>query len=127
MKDAFSDLQSFHFVIVLPSETSSRVKIVIVRSGAIVAFRNVESDTIQQTLSDELTKCFDGAAPALNRDWLYDEYCLVCTFMMKSLQSVQFFRYEGNVEQTVTAIEKRLKRKRNLSTTEEKPAENETN
>jgi len=110
MKDAFSDLQSFHFVIALPAETTSRVKIVVIRSGAIVAFRNFECDVIHQALSEELAKCFDGEAPALSREWLYDEYCLVCTFMMKSLQSVQFFRYDGSVEQTVTAIEKRLKR-----------------
>jgi hypothetical protein len=93
MKDAFSDLQSFHFVIVLPSETSSsREDCDCSGSGAIVAiskFRNRHDSTRLSPMNSR--NAFDGEAPALNRDWLYDEYCLVCTFMMKSLQSVQFF------------------------------------
>jgi len=110
LKDAFSDLQSFNFVIVLPSDTSSQVKIVIVRGGAIVAFRTHETATLRETLQSELSHSFDNNLPAPNREWLYDEFCLVCTFMVKSLQSVQFIRYEGNAEDTAVAIEKRMKR-----------------
>ena len=110
LKDAFSDLQSFNFVIVLPSDTSSQVKIVIVRGGAIVAFRTHETATLRETLQSELSHSFDSNLPAPNREWLYDEFCLVCTFMVKSLQSVQFIRYEGNAEDTAVAIEKRMKR-----------------
>jgi excinuclease ABC subunit C len=110
MKEAFSDLQSFNFVIVLPSDASSRVKIVIVRGGAIVGFRNHEITSLHTTLSEDLSSRFAAALPALNREWLYDEFCLVCTFMVKTLQSVQFVRHEGNIEDTVAAIAKRVKR-----------------
>jgi excinuclease UvrABC nuclease subunit len=110
MKEAFSDLQSFNFVIVLPSDAASRVKIVIVRGGAIVGFRNHEITSLHTTLSEDLSTRFDAALPALNREWLYDEFCLVCTYMVKSLQSVQFIRHEGNIEDTVAAIAKRVKR-----------------
>jgi hypothetical protein len=110
LKDAFSDLQSFNFVIVLPSDASSRVRIVIVRGGAIVAFRILETATLRETLQVELSHFFESSLPAPNREWLYDEFCLVCTFMVKSLQSVQLIRFEGNIEDTAAAIEKRMKR-----------------
>jgi excinuclease ABC subunit C len=110
-KDTFPALDSFHYVIALPSETTSRLKIAIVRGGAIVAFGDHEVATLQNTLSEELTRCFDSATSQHGGAWLYDEFCLVCTFMVKSLQSVQFIPYHG-VEDAVAAIEKRYQTKK---------------
>ena len=39
-------------------------------------------------------------------EWQYDEFCLVCTFMLKSLQTVQLIPFSG-IEETVAAVEKR--------------------
>ena len=114
-KDVFPAIGTFNYVIALPSATSSQVKVAIVRGGAIVAFRDFDTATLRTTLAEELARCFDPKAPLPDSNWLYDEFCLVCTFMVKSLLAVPLIPFTG-VEETVAAIEKqrgeRKKRKK---------------
>lgn len=110
-KDVFPAIGTFNYVISLPSETSSHLKIAIVRAGAIVAFQDFETATLRNTLSAELVRCFDPATPPSNSEWLYDEFCLVCTFMVKSLQAVPLIPYTG-VEETVAAVEKQFQKRK---------------
>ena len=48
MKDVFPAIATFNYVIALPSVTSSHLKVAIVRSGAIVAFRDFETATLRE-------------------------------------------------------------------------------
>ena len=121
-RDVFPAISTFNYVIVLPSETSAQVKIAIVRGGAIVKFGAFEVATLRDTLSGELARCFDPANPPPQGDWLYDEFCLVCTYMVKSLQAVPLIPYTG-VEETVAAVEKQRagrKKRPAVAGTEEK-------
>jgi len=118
-KDVFPAIGTFNYVIVLPSATSSQLKVAIVRGGAIVAFRNFEVATLRTSLAEELARCFDPDTPAPQGDSLYDEFCLVCTFMVKSLQAVPLIPYTG-IDETIAAVEKQRgeKQKRRSSTTQ---------
>jgi len=118
-KDVLPAIGTFNYVIALPSATSSQVKVAIVRGGAIVAFRDFETSTLRTTLAEELARCFDPKEPPPDNNWLYDEFCLVCTFIVKSLLAVPLIPFTG-VEETVAAIEKqrgeRKKRKNSAET-----------
>jgi len=117
-RDVFPAIRTFNYVIALPAETSAHLKIAIVRGGAIVAFRRFESATLRDALCEELTRCFDSPpAPAVS-ETLYDEFCLVCTFMVKSLQAVPLIPFTG-VEATVAAVEKQRKEKKKRPATVE--------
>jgi excinuclease UvrABC nuclease subunit len=116
-KDVFPAIATFNYVIALPSVTAAHLKIAIIRSGAIVAFRDFETATLRSTLAEELARCFDPKmAPSLENNSLYDEFCLVCTFMVKSLLAVPLIPYTG-VEETINAIEKQRREKRKNSKT----------
>lgn len=111
-RDIFPAIRTFNYVIVLPAETSAHLKVAIVRGGAIVAFRNFESATLRDALAEELSRCFDSSAPPAVSETQYDEFCLVCTFMVKSLQAVPLIPFTS-VEETVAAVEKqRMGRKK---------------
>jgi excinuclease ABC subunit C len=118
-KDVFPAIGTFNYVIALPSSASSRLKVAIVRGGAIVAFRDFEVATIRTSLAEELTHCFDPNNPSPESSSLYDEFCLVCTFMVKSLLTVPLIPYTS-AEETAAEIEKRCqkKKKQNVSKTE---------
>ena len=110
-RDVFPAIHTFNYVIALPAETTAHTRIAIVRGGAIVAFRSFERATLHDTLCEELAKCFDPAVPLAVSESLYDEFCLVCTFMVKSLQAVPLIPFTG-VEETVAAVEKQRKEKK---------------
>lgn len=112
MKDTFPAVSEFNRLVVLPSMTTSRIKIAVVRGGSIVAFKDYETTTLRETLPADLAKCVDTPAPLVDRTAQYDEFCLVCNFMIKSLQSVQLIPFNG-IEETVTAVEKSVRPKRN--------------
>jgi excinuclease ABC subunit C len=118
-RDVFPAIGTFNYVIALPSVTSSRMKIAIVHGGAIVAFRDFETATLRESLAEELARCFDLETPSTESNWLYDEFCLVCTFMVKSLLAVPLIPYTG-VEETIAAVEKQRgeRRKRKNSAVE---------
>jgi excinuclease ABC subunit C len=111
-KDVFPAIGTFNYVIALPSVTSSQLKVAIVRGGAIVAFRDFETAALRTSLAEELARCFDRETSPPESNWIYDEFCMVCTFMVKSLLAVPLIPYTG-VEETVAAVEKqRRERKR---------------
>jgi len=117
-KDVFPAIGTFNYVIPLPSSTTSRMKVAIVRGGAIVAFRDFETATIRASLAEELTRCFDSESSSPENNWLYDEFCLVCTFMVKSLLAVPLIPYTG-ADGTAAEIEKRSQKKRKQRTDSE--------
>ena len=110
-KDVFPAIGTFNYVIALPSSASSHLKVAIVRGGAIVAFREFEVATLRSTLAEELTRCFASEPTSTESNWLYDEFCLVCTFMVKSLLTVPLIPYTG-AEETAAEIEKRWQKKK---------------
>lgn len=110
-RDVFPAIGTFNYVIALPSSTSSRVKVAIVRGGSIVAFRDFEIATLRAVLEEELRLCFDAEMPTPESNSLYDEFCLVCTFMVKSLLAVPLVPYTG-AEETAAEVEKRCQKKK---------------
>ena len=111
MKDVFPAIGTFNYVIALPSSSSSLLKVAIVRGGAIVAFRDFEVETIRTSLAQELKSCFDMEPSSPDSNVLYDEFCLVCTFMVKSLLAVPLIPYT-TAEETAAEVEKRSQKKR---------------
>jgi len=111
MKESFPALESFHYVALLATETTSRVKVAIVRGGTIAGFDDYEAGNLRDALCANLARCFEMEPPSLNREWQYDEFCLVCNFLTKPLQSVQLIPFNG-IESTVDTVEKRIRRKK---------------
>jgi len=111
IKESFPSLGTFNYVVLLPSETTSRVKVAIVRSGTILGFDDYESVSLRDPLCASMTRYFESAPPSLNREWQYDEFCLICNFLAKPLQSVQLIPFIG-VEATADVVEKRVRRKK---------------
>jgi excinuclease ABC subunit C len=105
VKDTLWSVREFHYVVVMPSERSTAVRIALVRSGAIVDFQDHPVKDVRVTLEACLTDCFEKPAPATNCDTQYDEFCLVCNFIVKPLQSVQLIPFT-DVEKTLQAVEK---------------------
>lgn len=112
MKESFFAVSEFNQLVVLPSETASQIKIAVVNGGSIVSFRDYETAEVRETLAAELAQCFKTPHVPIHRDWQYDEFCLVCSFMVKSLLSVQVIPFQG-IEDTVAAVEKNIRPKRN--------------
>jgi len=111
LKDTLWSLNTFHFVVVMPSESTSMVKIALVRSGAIVDFEQCAVQGLKESLEPRLIECFEKPAPPPNCESQYDEFCLVSNLIVKPLQSVQLVKFDG-VESTLRAVEKLLSAKR---------------
>jgi excinuclease ABC subunit C len=88
-KDKFYSVWSFNYLVLLPSETTARTKVAFVRSGGIVRFDEFETATLTDAIPDETSKVFSTPEPPCNREWQYDEFCLVANYLVHPLKSVE--------------------------------------
>jgi len=114
VKDTLASLADFHYVVVMPSESSAVVKVALVRNGVIVELLEHPVKGLRESLGPRLSECFEKPAPAPNCEMQYDEFCLVCNFIVKPLQSVQLIHFD-DVESTLRAVEKHVSAKRKKS------------
>ena len=110
-KDTFHSVWNFDYLVLLPSDSTARTKIAFVRAGSIVRFGEFETATLSEALPDELARVFSEPQPALNREWQYDEFCLVANYLVHPLKSVELVK-AGNGSDLGEHLRKRASRKR---------------
>src|SRR5262249_44264645 len=82
MKDTFRPVWGFDYLALLPANSVSRCKVAFIRSGAIVDFKEYEVESLTESLPADLDRIYAGPSAETNRDWQYDEFCLVCNFIL---------------------------------------------
>ena len=91
-RDTFPSVWSFDYLVFLPSDSTSRTKVAFVRSGSIVKIEDFETATVAETLPGEVTQIFSSTPSTPNREWQYDEFCLVANYLVHPLKSVELVR-----------------------------------
>jgi excinuclease UvrABC nuclease subunit len=110
-KDKFPSVWGFDYLVLLPSDSTARTKIAFVRAGCIVRFGEFETGTLGEALPDETGKVFSEPRPAHNREWQYDEFCLVANYLVHPLKSVELVKV-GNGTDLGEYFRKRASRNR---------------
>jgi excinuclease ABC subunit C len=110
-KDRFPSVWGFDYLVLLPSDSTVRTKIAFVRAGGIVRFEEFETATLSEAIPNETAKVFAGPEPVQNREWQYDEFCLVANYLVHPLKSVELVRV-GNETDLGEYFRKRASRNR---------------
>ncbi len=116
-KDTFFSIWNFNYLAVLPSDSVSRCRIAFVREGSIVAFQQYDIESLKDLLSPDLQRFYDSSTLTISREYQYDEFCLVCNFIVDPLQTVELIPFRGHEdmpEAVITRIQQK-RRKRNSS------------
>ncbi len=88
-RETYFDLWSFNFVAVMDSDSVKRRKIAFIRAGYILGMEEHDVDGLGPALEEAIHNNYHGEMPSPDHDRQYDEFCLVTSFMMKSVKSVQ--------------------------------------
>jgi excinuclease UvrABC nuclease subunit len=109
-KDRFSSVWGFDYLVLLPSDSTARTKVAFVRSGSIVRFQDYETATLGDVLPGDVAETFAGPTPKPNREWQYDEFCLVASYLVHPLKSVELVKVgEGDLAED---LQKRAARRK---------------
>ena len=87
-KDTFFPVWKFNYLVLLPSTSTSLCKIAFVREGNIVTFKEYETATLGGVLESDVRDAYTAPMNQVNREWQYDEFCMVCNFIVDPLKSV---------------------------------------
>ena len=119
MKETFHSLWNFNAVVLLPTDSVARCKIAFVREGAIAGFVEYPVEGLQDLLPPDVDRFLNNRLEFVSREWQYDEFCLVCNFVVDPLQSVDVIFFDAKDDVTARVLErihehaKRRKRKQN--------------
>ena len=91
-KDRFPSVWGFDYLVLLPSDSTSRTKVAFVRAGSIVRMEDYETATLAEILPNDVAQTFSSPPVTPNRDWQYDEFCLVANYLMHPLKSVELVK-----------------------------------
>jgi excinuclease ABC subunit C len=91
-KDKFASVWGFDYLVLLPSDSTVRTKVAFVRSGSIVKFQDYETATLGDVLPADVAETLSGTPPKANREWQYDEFCLVASYLVHPLKSVELVK-----------------------------------
>jgi excinuclease UvrABC nuclease subunit len=111
VKDTFGSVWSCDFVVVLPADSVSRTKIAFVRAGNIVELKEYEVETLADLLPNDMAQVYSGPLAGTNREWQYDEFCLVSNYVVSPLQSVHLIPVRGT-EDMVASVRQKLRSKK---------------
>jgi excinuclease ABC subunit C len=118
-KDTFHSLWEFNAVVLLPTDSVTCCKIAFVREGGIAGFNEYAIATLEEELPADAARFFNNRLEFVRREWQYDEFCLVCNFIVNPLQSVDVILVEHSDDVVSRVLErirdnaKRRKRKQN--------------
>jgi excinuclease ABC subunit C len=98
VKDKLPSIWGFDYLVLLPSDSTSRTKVVFVRAGSVVGFEEWETATLADSLPAEVARRFSGPADTINHNWQYDEFCLVANYLVHPLKSVELVRLEAGID-----------------------------
>ena len=119
VKEKFPSVWTFDYLVLLPTDSTARTKVVFVHGGSIIGFEEYESETLAESVPGEVVERFGGAPSATNQDWQYDEFCLVANYLAHPLKSVELIRLEVGLD----LAERLKKRSAGLAKMVEKPVE----
>ena len=94
VKDKFPNIWTFDYLVLLPSDSTARTRVAVVRGGHIVAFGDHET----ATLAESVIRCLAEPAAATSQEWLYDEFCLVANYLVHPLKSVELIKLEEGMD-----------------------------
>jgi len=98
VKEKLPSIWSFDYLVLLPSDSTSRTKVAFVRAGSIIAFEEFETASLADSLPAEVARRFSEPAGPINHDWQYDEFCLVANYLVHPLKSVELVRLEAGMD-----------------------------
>lgn len=110
-KDTFFAVWNFNYVALLAADSVSRCKIAFIKGGRIVGFQQYDVSTLADTLRPDLERFFSAAADS-DSETVYDEFCLVSTFIVDPLRSVALFPIGDDMESVPGKIIERLSSKK---------------
>ena len=117
-KDRFPSVWGFDYLVLLPGAGIAQTKVAFVRSGTIIHFAAYETTTLQDVIPAEVTRLFSGPADAANREWQYDEFCLVSNYLVHPLKSVELVRLIEGVSLSDYLRKRGTRKARELAVTE---------
>jgi len=97
-KDKFPSVWGFDYLVLLPSESTTRTKIAFVRSGSIVRFDEFEAAALVEAVPNETARVFSEPYRTVNREWQYDEFCLVANYLVHPLKSVELLKVGAGID-----------------------------
>ena len=100
VKDKFSSIWGFDYLVLLPSDSTTRVRVAFVRAGSIVGFEDYESETLVDVLPAEVSRRFSGPVGRVHHAWQYDEFCLVAGYLVRPLKSVELVKVQAGLDLT---------------------------
>ena len=87
-KETFLSVWKFDYLVLLPSVSTSRCRIAFVRQGSIVAFEEYDTASVGEQLGGDIERLYGAPMATVNREWQYDEFCIICNFIVDPLQTV---------------------------------------
>ena len=110
-KDTFLSVWTLNYIVVLASDSVLGCKIAFVRESRIVGFEQYEIESLNERLATDLSHFFDMPIGRESNRSQYDEFCLVSTFIVDPLQSVELLPAR-DLERLPQRVIERLERKR---------------
>src|SRR5262249_25273288 len=110
-KETFRSVWNFDYLALLPAGSVARCKIAFIRAGAIGGFEEYEVEKLAELLPLDLDRVYSGPLAEGQREWQYDEFCLVCNFILDPLQSVDLIEVSRSEGFAVT-VQKRVQERR---------------
>jgi excinuclease ABC subunit C len=98
VKETFSSVWAFNYLVLLPSESTSQIKVAFVRAGSIVAFEDYDASSVAELLPSAASQHFSAPRRNVNHEWQYDEFCLVANYLVHPLKSVELLRIEEGLD-----------------------------
>ncbi len=114
-KDTFFGVWNFNYIALLPSDSVSRCKIAFIRQALILGFEQYEMESLKDALASDLRRLFEGPMPKDSAAGRYDEFCLVSTFIVDPLQSVDLLPVqdiENLPDRVLDRIQQRKKKRK---------------
>ena len=108
VKDRLPSIWTFDYLVLLPSDSTARTRVVFVRGGSVVGFEDFETASLVDSVPAEVERRYSGPAEAVNHNWQYDEFCMVANYLVRPLKSVELVRLEKGMD-LVGVLKKRAK------------------
>ena len=97
VKEKLPSVWSFDYLVLLPSDSTTRTKVVFVRAGSVIGFEDYETATLADRLPADVQHQFAATVPS-NLNWQYDEFCMVANYLVHPLKSVELVKAEPGLD-----------------------------
>ena len=81
------------------------------RAGNIVGFEDYELAVLVEVLSQDLARIYTDSPNETNREWQYDEFCLVSNFILKPVQTVDVVPFSRSPD-FASSVETRIRERK---------------